>query len=161
MKIITEENGKKRVYIQRLDLAILPALIEDGSPATVYWYGVDSLQNITNKNRFDFILVKDTKIASFIEHAKYILDFSDFKDYSIRELKEKIRMIEESMETTRDYIIAETEEEKKSKINFLNQKKYMKLMLLNFIDYKKNKITLFIPASYRSINSKQKKLMQR
>lgn len=36
MKIRTVENGINRLYIQRVDFASLPCLIEDDDPAIVY-----------------------------------------------------------------------------------------------------------------------------
>ncbi|MCI9233539.1 MAG: hypothetical protein HFH08_02940 [Bacilli bacterium] len=126
MKIITEENGIKKLYMQRIDFACLPCLIEDGAPAIAYWIGLEFLHTNNEENKQEFILVENEQLAHFIEGTEYILNYYDFMNYSIEELKEKVRIL-----TSLSSAISNAQS--------LNQNKYMRMTLLNFIDSKKQK----------------------
>lgn len=143
MKIRTVENGINRLYIQRVDFASLPCLIEDGDPAIVYWIGLEFLHTNNKENELEFVLVENEQLARFIEGARYIFDYYDFINYSIEELEEKIQVL---------YTLVPSI----SNTQLLNQNKFMRLTLLNLIDLKKKKKYVTIPVSYQVEDINQK-----
>lgn len=136
MRIITEENGKEKLYVQKMDLAILPCLLEDDAPDIVYWTGLRVLSEINDYNEDEFILIKDEQLANYLKRSENILDYYDFMAYSEKELNEKIETLKAQALQIANRLL-------------LNQNKSKRLALLNLIHYKKSKTYLDIPVSYQ------------
>ncbi len=136
MKIITEENGSQKLYVQRLDLAILPSLLQDDDPAIAYWIGLEYLHTNNEENKQEFVLIENEQLMRFLMTSEYLLNYYDFMGYSEKELQSKV-------ETLKAQAI------RISNRQLLNQNKHKQLSLLNLIYSKKSKKYVTIPVSYQ------------
>lgn len=85
MKIFNIENGKKKVYVQLNDIAMLDEFA-DVIPASIMDMMYQRTIIVNDSNRMNFIEFTERDEVAFFESQEWILDYKKVRDLSIEEL---------------------------------------------------------------------------
>lgn len=89
MKIISNENGKEKVYVQMNDLGYLNGT-DIPLPASIYMKAFGDISTtIYSMNRFDFVEFEEAHEIKFFKNLDFIIDYNEYKNLSLSELEAK------------------------------------------------------------------------
>lgn len=94
MKILCTQEGKEAVYVQLGDIAFLTSKIDTPIPASIFleaYKGPCTI--IDNTNRFTFLRFDQLAEVEFFKSLDFIIDYSDYKDFNKKQLKEKLKSV--------------------------------------------------------------------
>lgn len=82
MKIFNNENGKKVVYVQLNDLALLPKDRDNGYLESVWNKVFRGMFIVTDENRYEFKRFDEEHEVEFFENLDWSIDFKKVKDFT-------------------------------------------------------------------------------
>lgn len=80
MKIFNNENGKKVVYVQLIDLALLPKDSDNGYLESVWNNIFCEIFILTDENKYEFKRFDEEHEVEFFEKLDWIIDYKKVKD---------------------------------------------------------------------------------
>lgn len=128
MKINNLENGRKKVYVQMNDIAMLNHT-DISIPTSILKKISTDVVTVNDSNRMDFVEFTEPNEIEFFENLDWIIDYKQIRYLSEKEIKSKEKEIANEMNKIANIINSMTEDERKNK-QFLIQK-------YELLDYKK------------------------
>lgn len=128
MKILRNEYGKEVIYVQMQEMGFLNSL-DFPIPTSIYTQVFCSgVTMIGEHNRFDYIRFEKEDEVKYFKDLDAIIDYDQFSNLSLEELKNKSAALEEKINSIVDkYNLMSIEERKENTTLFLDYEK-MKYM---------------------------------
>ncbi len=150
MKIFNEENGVKKVYVQVNDISVIQEYEED-MPLYVYDIVLNHEETTIDKNYgMGFLEFSRPEEIEYFANCDWILDYKQYRDYSIEQLEEEKEKIQFEIDDLRTAFIGLKPEEKRSKgkeVSRVYVLTYKKNYIDQLIAFKKGKLDMKLPLA--------------
>ena len=148
MKIFNEENGVKKVYVQVNDLSIIQEY-EDDMPLYIFDIVINQENTTIDKNfGMGFLEFSRPEELDYFANCDWIIDYKKYRDYSIEQLEEEKKKIDQETDALRATFAGIKREERTSKEKELSRV-YVLTYKKNYIDqliaYKKGNLDIEFP----------------